>query len=249
MAIFDPLCLFLDSEGKKVRLRHLLSKCPDQLSPFGFFIPDGSPACPFVGTVIRCPLRSTPSKLSSESVQVDTISRLFQEFIDQELGISLLFLQNIKSIEIHDISPDGVSTLRAKATITSRCDPNMTADHSTALAATVKLEFSTNQEPQTKEWYIVHSNFPREEAICLLLQQPGYHASTLAGTLHSAKFSPEIKIAADTTNPTRGRIFTYLPLPIYTGFPVHIHGLFGIDSSRRHLRAEDIGLQSGTRDQ
>ncbi len=33
----------------------------------------------------------------------------------------------------------------------------------------------------------------------------------------------------------KGQVFTYLPLPIYTGLPVHINGAFALESSRRHL--------------
>jgi hypothetical protein len=111
--------------------------------------------------------------------------------------------------------------------IISRSDPVS----STMFTATVQLD--RNQVTERKEWHIVQSDFSRDEAINMLLQQPGYNPSTIGGMLQGAKFSPEVKIAVDIdTRPTRGRLFSFLPLPIFTGFPVHIHALFGIDASR-----------------
>ena len=197
---------------------------------------------PFSGTIIRCPLRTASSRISDQIVPSEVISKLFQEFMDQEMEISCLFLNNINCIEIHEIAPSGVSTLLAKMDI-SRSD----RISSTIFTATVQLD--RNQVAERKEWHIVQSDFSRDEAINTLLQQPGYNLSTIDGLLQGIKFSTEVKIAVDTTKPTRGRLFSFLPLPIYTGFPVHIHASFGIDASRTNLRRDSVGLASGSRDQ
>ncbi|KAA1478276.1 hypothetical protein DENSPDRAFT_741097, partial [Dentipellis sp. KUC8613] len=43
-----------------------------------------------------------------------------------------------------------------------------------------------------------------------------------------------------------GLLFTYLPLPLKTGLPAHIHALFALTPDRQHLRnAEEIGLAEG----
>jgi hypothetical protein len=193
----------------------------------------GGAVLPFLGTVIRCPLRSAPSRISDQIVQNEVISKLFQEFVDQELDISCLFLNNINCIEIHEIAPTGVSTLLAKMII-SRSDPvssNM---------FTAEVQLDRNQVPGRKEWYIVHSDFSLDEAI--------NNPSTI-GVLHGAKISPEVKIAVDITRPTCGRLFSFLPLPIFTGFPVHVHASFAIDASRANLRRDSVGLASSSRDQ
>src|SRR5207302_963129 len=36
-------------------------------------------------------------------------------------------------------------------------------------------------------------------------------------------------------SPFSGRLFTVLPLPISTPFPIHIHGIFGLTRDRRNL--------------
>jgi sacsin len=240
LAIFDPLRLHLEtSEGKKIDLGHVISNFPNQLLPFGFFMEDG-PTSPFQGTVIRCPLRNAPSAISGQVVHGEIISDLFKEFIDQELEISCLFLKNIKCIEIYDATSTGISRL-AKMSITR------TPLHSTLSKATIELD--GDQVSVKKEWLIIEKSFSRDEAVKILLQQPGYDITTVTRTLQGAKFSPEVKIAVDITSEIRGRLFTHLPLPVFTGFPVHVHALFGIDTSRAHLRRASVGLTSGSQDQ
>jgi sacsin len=85
-----------------------------------------------------------------------------------------------------------------------------------------------------EEWHIVQSNFSCDET------------PTMGGV---PKNFPEVKIAVNLTRTTRGRLFCFLPLPIFTGFPVHVHALFGIDASRTNLRRDSVGLASGSRDQ
>lgn len=240
MAIFDPLRLHLKSEGKKIDLGHVSSVFPNQLLPFDHFLKGGQ-VVPFQGTVIRCPLRKASSGISDQIVQTEVISQLFAEFIAQEMDISCLFLNNIKCIEIHEIAPTGVTTCLANMSISRSGSVG-----STMFTATVHLD---GNQVTPREWHIVQSNFPRDEAVKILLQQPGYDPSTISSTLQGAKFSPEVKIAVDTTSVTRGRLFSFLPLPIFTGFPVHVHALFGIDASRANLRRDSVGLASGSRDQ
>ncbi|KAK0502390.1 hypothetical protein EDD18DRAFT_1048553, partial [Armillaria luteobubalina] len=48
---------------------------------------------------------------------------------------------------------------------------------------------------------------------------------------------------------TSGRLFTYLPLPIRTGFPCHVHGLFALTQSRQNLTNKtEIGIVRGSDD-
>lgn len=199
-------------------------------------------ASPFRGTVIRCPLRNAPSGISDQIVQGAAITNLFNEFMDLELDISCLFLNNVKCIEIYEIKSTGVSNLLAKMTIT-RSVPFR------SIMFTATIDINKGQITQQQEWKIIQKTFPRDEVVDLLSQQPGYNAVTVTRVIQSAKFSPEINIAIDMTGDVRGRLFSFLPLPIATGFPVHIHALFAIDTSRAHLRRSSVGLISGSQDQ
>lgn len=240
LVIFDPLHLHLESEGKRLDLGQIAPTFPNQLLPFGFFMPDG-PAAPFPGTVIRCPLRTAPSGISDQVIPDQVISELFKEFIDQELEIVCLFLNNIKCIEIYEVASNGDPRLLAKMTI------SRTLVHSTMFKVMVELE--RNQVSKRKDWLILQKSFSRDDAVKILLAQPGYNLTTVTCTLQSAKFSPEVKIVVDITCKIRGRLFTHLPLPVFSGFPVHINSSFGIDTSRAHLWRASVGLTSGSQDQ
>ncbi|KIO19901.1 hypothetical protein M407DRAFT_82182 [Tulasnella calospora MUT 4182] len=56
------------------------------------------------------------------------------------------------------------------------------------------------------------------------------------------KLFPHVALAfpvADGVVPAtglKGRLFTLLPLPIITGFPLHIHAVLSLTSSRQNLR-------------
>lgn len=60
------------------------------------------------GTLIRLPLRSRSSSLSIKCHTPQSILKLFSDFIYYDLECILLFLKNIKKIEIYEISPQGV---------------------------------------------------------------------------------------------------------------------------------------------
>jgi len=197
-------------------------------------------APPFPGTVIRCPLRNAPSGISDQVVQSEVISQLFKEFIDQELGISCLFLDNIRCIEIYEIAATGPPILLSKMSISlsNPVDSMFKA-----------VEINRIEDSEIKEWLIIQQTHSRDEAVSILSQQPGYNNLTATRALQGAKFSPEVMIAVDISSRVRGRLFTCLPLPIYSGFPVHIHALFGIDTSRARLRCTSVGLISGSQDQ
>ncbi|EEB88370.1 hypothetical protein MPER_13829, partial [Moniliophthora perniciosa FA553] len=56
-----------------------------------------------------------------------------------------------------------------------------------------------------------------------------------------------LALAIPTTGKfSAGRLFTFIPLPLSTGFPVHVHGLFALTPSRQHLRnnSEHVVKQS-----
>ncbi len=57
----------------------------------------------------------------------------------------------------------------------------------------------------------------------------------------SAQYVPLPVLHPDDGERHHGTIFTYLPLPIHSGLPVHINGAFAVTSNRRHLceRNED----------
>ena len=59
-----------------------------------------------------------------------------------------------------------------------------------------------------------------------------------------------IPLSIATQAETGGRLFTFLPLPLKTGFPTHIHAPFALTQSRQYLRnSGEAGIVSQADDQ
>lgn len=59
------------------------------------------------GTAIRLPLRSRTSSLSTKCSKPEDILKLFDEFRRHDLECVLLFLNNVKEIEVYELTPEG----------------------------------------------------------------------------------------------------------------------------------------------
>ncbi|KDR71813.1 hypothetical protein GALMADRAFT_253570 [Galerina marginata CBS 339.88] len=248
LAMFDPLRAFTDSTGIKKDLSLISSQYPDQLTPFQWF--SDNIRTSFEGTVVRCPLRTAGSRISSKVVAADDISHLFREFINEELGISLLFLHNIQKLEIYDINEEGRSTCLATLFI-SRSNPISCGQGNETFIATVTT--TINGVVQEKTWRVLHCPFHKDSTVELL-------SNMFPNSLNPTAILKEHKLLANigiatALNPTfadrtSGRLFTYLPLPLPTGFCAHIHALFALTQSRQHLRnPREIGIVPGSSDQ
>lgn len=62
LAIFDPLCLHLETEENKINLGYITSNFPNQLLPFG-------------GPIFPFPDRNAPSEISHQVIHGEIISR------------------------------------------------------------------------------------------------------------------------------------------------------------------------------
>ena len=238
---------FTDTYGKRINLLQSFSTHTDQLSSFNWFLNHGWKDTVFEGTIIRCPLRSIISKISAKIVRADEISKLFHDFITEEIDISLLFLQNIRSIEIYEVNEQGKSTCMATSVI-SRSASSACGDGKTYKSFITKTSQGKEHE---KVWRLLHCPFPQEEAVAHLVKRQINNPSS---TLKEHKLVPNVSLAVPlsiiTQAETEGRLFTFLPLPLKTGFPAHVHALFALTQSRQHLRnSGETGIVSQAADQ
>jgi len=166
----------------------------------------------------------------------------------EEIDISLLFLKNVSSIEVHEIDGDGNRKCLAKAHITR--DPedlfDMDDESHRTHRSTVVVD-TLGYGSVEKTWRILHSTFPQSQVIAHLLE------CNPISILSKHKLLPEVAIAMPLSILTEaeygGRLFTYLPLPLRTGFPGHVHGLFALTQSRQNLRnSGEIGIAQGSDD-
>lgn len=202
----------------------------------------------FKGTIIRCPLRAEASKISSKTVQPqEIVSEIFYKYIDNELRISLLFLRHIRLVDFHEITEHGVPNCLATLSVSRSSAVTYGLEYNAHLLTTT-IKRGSNSPERIEQWRILQCSFSKDEAVELISQTfPG----DATEVLRNNKLSPNINIAfpldARSTTGTSGRLFTYLPLPIPTGFPIHIHGLFAIEESRQHLvNSQTTGVVPGS---
>ncbi|KAG7442137.1 uncharacterized protein BT62DRAFT_1010912 [Guyanagaster necrorhizus] len=251
LAILDPHHHFSESGGTKFNFVELGDSYADHLTCFDFFLPPGPSRTPFLGSVIRLPLR-TPQSRSSISNKVVTsgeIRTLFRDFIEEELGVSLLFLKHVSKIEIHEIDEQGVRTFLAGVFISKRLPSQWEKDGShTTLIQTINITSPSRND--TIIWCVLQSSFDQAEPASLVSYRLGRNARPV---LSKHKLVPSVSLAVPmsilTAEQTSGRLFTYLPLPIRTGFPCHVHGLFALTQSRQNLTNKmEIGIVRGSDD-
>uniref|UniRef100_A0A0W0G821 Sacsin/Nov domain-containing protein n=1 Tax=Moniliophthora roreri TaxID=221103 RepID=A0A0W0G821_MONRR len=203
------------------------------------------------GTIFRFPLRVDPnSEISSKVVDPEEIKGLLQTFWKEELEIVLLFLRHISTIEIHEIDAFGTLTVHATCHITRHTE-TLSFDFDDIFASyrlrSCEVVVSRPEERLHKIWQILDASYAREHASSVLFQTLYFNAGP---ALEKNKLSADLALAIPTTGEfSSGRLFTFLPLPLSTGFPVHVHGLFALTPSRQHLRnnSEHVVKQSDDR--
>jgi sacsin len=249
LAIFDPHHAFTSSGGAAYDFVENPNAHADQLSGFEFFIPTTARTNPFSQTVIRLPLRTTTgaakSRIKNDAVGPSKIRQLFDDFINDEIDIALLFLTHISTIEIYEVNDQGTVMCLATAKVV-KSSPD--AHHMSSMTGTTHRcnvnVTTTASDCVSRSWRVLHASWPNSEAAKLIWNRLGYDVGT---KLERHKLLPKVGIAIPLPSSSHnGRLYTYLPLPLSTGFPCHIHGLFALTPDRQHLRnGEETGVVEG----
>lgn len=170
---------------------------------------------------------------------------MFQSFIEEEISIALLFLTSVSCVEIYEIDDAGTRRL-AKAELAKGSMTQNTAGACATSTYLCDVNVSTgNDTLVSKSWRILSSSYEIGEAAELLSKRLGYD---VAPALKKQKLTPDVAFAMPLAPPNqkKGRLYTFLPLPLSTGFPCHVHALFALTPDRQHLRnSEETGLVEG----
>ncbi|KAF8638386.1 hypothetical protein AX17_002247 [Amanita inopinata Kibby_2008] len=210
------------------------------------FLPAFSEGTSFPGTAIRLPLRTSPSELSRLIVRTEELHQMFTEYIAEELNLSLLFLDRLRSIKVWEIDDTGKTSLA-----------HWTKSEKQSLAQAKDVSFITYNSVLSDNggndhtWRIVQSQMSKDETVSRLKQL--VKGDLVLDILEKHKLRADIRIAYPIAPPkvhtTSGRLFTFLPLPSRTSFPAHIHALFALTSSRQSLRnSKETGVVQGADD-
>ncbi|KAH6902619.1 hypothetical protein BKA70DRAFT_1306179 [Coprinopsis sp. MPI-PUGE-AT-0042] len=218
---FDPQKLLFKEGYSRLSIKHAAG----YLEPFRGtpgWMPDGS----FTGTVIRMPLRREPGDLSERTVATEEIEQLMKDFIDKEINISMLFLQCIRRITLKVITEAGETNELGTA--------SMSVEETSSTVWRKVVEISTLGRAITEPWLVTLVSFPPDEAEAALVAQRGGTGQVL----RRHKLRPDVGLALplNNTGANIGQLFTFLRLPLATGFPAHVHAFFALTPSRQNLR-------------
>ena len=205
----------------------------------------------FPGTVIRLPLRSEHhcAKLSSKTISCQEIEDYFQTFAQKEMGICLLFLSSLRSVEFWVIREgEGVPSCVAFSGITPVVD---TSHHDITVSRRVETKIYSNPSHE-KDWLIRWHSVPNSEAQDQLSTRIDWDVRS---TMEDEKLTATVALAIQTDASsggclTPGKLFTYLPLPSGANYPCNIHAPFALTADRQSLRNEqEEGIAPGSDDQ
>jgi len=164
-------------------------------------------------------------------VLVKELDQMIQDYVAEELSISLLFLDNLRTIEIWKVHDANNKMRLATWTRSERKAERQSAESSFFIYNSVLSDGHANFS-----WRIIQTQNAEDEARSRLAVLVG--GETVEHVIKRHKLSPGVRIAYPlfSDGDTSGRLFTFLPLPSRTSFPVHIHALFALTSSRQSLR-------------
>ncbi|KAF7363912.1 hypothetical protein MSAN_01049300 [Mycena sanguinolenta] len=255
LVIFDPHERFSSSPGG-VRMdvieegsvyRDQLSSFDESLSPdvTGFFS----------GTVVRLPLRTmgqaAKSTIKSTAVNPSDIETLFDDFVEKELSVVMLFLKHIRHICLKVISANGQERFVGSAEIPvaeKHAFSRTAGAQQRDFECTVSVALP-NASPTRQVWRILHTVRSTDETSRIMSRQVGYDVGS---KLADDKLFSHVALAfpvQPSVSKLDGRLFTLLPLPIHTKFPVHLHAILALTQDRQSLRnIEEIGTGSQSRE-
>ncbi|KAH8822802.1 hypothetical protein DL96DRAFT_1746475 [Flagelloscypha sp. PMI_526] len=225
LAIFDPHYEFgAQPGGMQIRL----SEAPQYSDQFQAFHPYFSASTSYYdGTIIP---------FSPQSIRV-----LFENFIRDELKMVLLFLKNVATIELHEINEDGVihwATASVENIHAIATDRGFSRGNDERLVSfRCIIDYHVRDSPVLRHsWRICHSILSAAETTRIMSDQLGF---AVGNRLDEEKLFSHVAVAYPLDKPLdtgEGRLFTLLPLPIPTGFPLHAHGIFALMPDRQSLK-------------
>ncbi|MCJ1247903.1 hypothetical protein MMC30_005118 [Trapelia coarctata] len=205
---------------------------------------------PFNGTVIRIPLRNTSqekrSEISTKEASIRDVRYSMDSFANEMGSNGLLFLRSVQRIVL-SVDDQRLNEVE----IVNRHDLIEPKERLKGVLDGVMNHGDLNGGETYHEVSLRHWAATRETVKTfgvLNFVAGSVHDASLAKWAASEKLFPWVAVAAPLVDHDRnwelGSLFSVLPLPILTGLPVHIHGLFSVSADRSRLHGlDDRGVQ------
>uniref|UniRef100_A0A674K238 Sacsin/Nov domain-containing protein n=1 Tax=Terrapene triunguis TaxID=2587831 RepID=A0A674K238_9SAUR len=254
LLIFDPNVTHLRKHipnpacpGIRLDLRQrpaTLTTFAEQFRPYrGLFGFQTQEPFDFPGTLFRLPFRTEEeareSRISQVAFSVDRVERLQSGFRDF-CHLLLLFLRGVREVSLKRL-PNQAPSPEATQSLATLCREQIKSLENAGDSRTGQSSI----EQLTVQWesditishYLVHTAQGTGESLVLFQQgmrdgtQPSPPSAGVALPLaptEPGKWAPHL-------DGFDGRVFCFLPLPIASGLPVHLHGAFAVLSNRKGL--------------
>ncbi len=167
---------------------------------------------------------------------MEQIRTLLHEFCSAELEQVVLFLKNIAHIEICHVDAAGHRRVLGSVSIEDIPAP---ASHREVKFRIITLQ-REDGSTTSRGWCYRSLAIDKDEAAKVVSERLGYD---VGDSLMADKLLPSVELAT----PLNGRaiigtLFTLLPLPIKTSFPVHLNAFFALTPDRQGLKnIEEVG--------
>ena len=168
-------------------------------------------------------------------IEPDEIRNLLDEFIREEIDTVMLFLRHLSSIIVKEVDEHGNISVLASAT-RNKSQSVIRSDASTH-EISVSVTSMGNKIRESK-WLVVACSSDLALYAAEIAKRVGRDVSAM---LSREKLTPDIALAVPIAGHQYvrrhvGRLYTFLPLPITTGFPCVINAPFSLTPDRQSLR-------------
>ncbi|XP_065181452.1 sacsin-like [Sycon ciliatum] len=215
----------------------------------------------FTGTLFRFPLRQDQDSLLSKTIysEEDVEKKLFASF-QKEADIMLLFLANIRSLELFKQPRSSAAKRIMHVTYTCIGETDSDTEMSQRLRNAIKSEtlttlesrmcvalHSSNDASTARDWLVRHTVGSNDDKIWEIAGKQNLHpwVGIAAPIQDDADWTKRWRTTRYESN-CGGKVFCFLPItPIETGLPVHVHGNFAVTRDRRSVKWPCADNESG----
>ena len=254
MCFMDPQKkIWKGDAGHKYKLTsHQLTRS-DSCTPFIFNHPCSIKLnASYLGTIIRLPLRDSPSEISSKLYTITKLKSLLSA-LKRDAEVLLLFLRHVESIKVYTINPRGkvtkiFSVEADTSSVTERREAknkffnSVEEYHANSICAVSfpHLQYEVTISVQDLE----------NSADChwFIMNWVGSPSSEVLEMSNKMLNLPWLGLAVPLTFQISSRLFCFLPMPdseeVNPPLPVCVHGTFGLTKDRRHLKWKSSDMQN-----
>ena len=206
----------------------------------------------YPGTIIRLPLRNSPSEISSKRYTITKLKSLLSA-LKKDAEILLLFLRHVECINVYTINSMGkvtkifsveadASTQKKRKEVKNKFFNEVEEYHANSISSVLfpHLQYEVTVSVDDLE--------TRTNCQWLIMNWVGSANSEISEMSNRMLNLPWLGLAVPLTLERPSRLFCFLPMPdseeVNPPLPICVHGTFGLTKDRRHLKWKTSDMQN-----